>query len=69
VGEQQADSHGGDLDCAVLIPSVPAAARLVCDRDLPPRKGLELGEQVRLVAFDRDQVMRAAAVKVSGWSR
>jgi hypothetical protein len=26
----------------------------VCDRDLPPRKGLELGEQVRLVAFDQE---------------
>jgi hypothetical protein len=36
------------------------------DRDLPPGKVLEPGEQVRLVAFDRDQVMRAAAVKVFG---
>jgi hypothetical protein len=58
--EGQPGGHGGDLHDTALIAAVPALAGVMGDWDLPPGQGSELSEQGRLVALDREQVMRTA---------
>src|SRR5262245_49173792 len=68
VGEAQSarGGHGDGLDRAGLPPAVAGVAAAVADRYLRPGKGLELGEQGRLVAFDRDQQVPAAGGDLLG---
>ena len=65
-GEGQPGGHDGHLERAPLGPPVPALAGLAGDWHLAPGQGRELGEQARLVAFDGEQVMRAAPGQVAG---
>jgi hypothetical protein len=61
VGEPD-PAGGGDgdgLDGPGFPAAVAAFAGLMADRDLRPGQRLELVEQRRLVAFDRDQQVRA----------
>ena len=46
--------------------SVAAVAGIVADRDVAPGQLLELGVQVRLVPFDRQDVVGAASGEVVG---
>jgi hypothetical protein len=57
---------GGDLQGAVLAAAVTAAAGVAGDRHLAPGQGLEQGVQAGLVAFDGEDVVRAAAGRVAG---
>lgn len=57
-GRDRDDFDGGPFD-----PAVGAVGSNVPGRDVFPGQGSQLGVQVRLVALDRVQVVRAAAVQ------
>jgi hypothetical protein len=66
VRERQPGGHRGHLHDAALVTAVASLAGVISGRDLAPGQGRELGEQARLVALDREHVMRAAPGQVGG---
>jgi hypothetical protein len=69
VREGQPGGYGGDLQGASFGAAMAFLTGVMGDGDLPPGQPGELGAQAGLVAFDGDQVVRAAlAGQVLGMS-